>query len=247
MSSSAELHLSYRLGNAAIQPYPYPHCYLEEALPPEYYAQLQSMLPDPATLLPLEQARGVKGYDERFVLEFKEEQFARLTPAQDAFWRELHRWLVGGRFLQLMLTKFAPFIQQRFQGRNDMRFHDEALLVQDITRYQLGPHTDAPRKVLTLLFYLPADLSQQHLGTSMYVPKDREFRCAGGPHHPHALFDRVWTMPFRPNSAFAFLKTNASFHGVEPVMDANTRRWLLLYDIYEKKKPGTDHVFPAEA
>jgi hypothetical protein len=235
MSSSAELHLSYRLGNAPIQPYPYPHCYLEEAFPPDYFARLRSLLPDPAALLPLEQARGVKGYDERFVLEFKEEQFARLTREQDAFWRELHGWLVGGRFLQLMLAKFAPYLQQRFQGREDARFHDEALLVQDTVNYKLGPHTDAPRKVLTLLFYLPGDLSQQHMGTSMYVPRERDFRCPGGPHHPHANFDRVWTQPFLPNSAFVFLKTDRSFHGVEPVVDAGTRRWLLLYDIYEKK------------
>jgi hypothetical protein len=144
--------------------------------------------------------------------------------------------MVGGRFMQLALTKFAPFISQRFQGQADVRFHDEALLVQDTTHYKLGPHTDAPRKVITFLFYLPGDLSQEHLGTSMYLPKDRDFRCPGGPHHPHAQFDRVWTMPFRPNSLFAFLKTNVSFHGVEPVNDPGIRRWLLLYDIYSKNQ-----------
>ena len=83
---------------------------------------------------------------------------------------------------------------------------------------------------------LPKDLSQEHLGTSMYLPKDRDFRCPGGPHHPHAQFDRVWTMPFRPNSLFAFVKTSASFHGVEPVSDPDARRWLLLYDIYAKNQ-----------
>ena len=235
MSSSAELHLNYRVGNAPINPYPFPHSFLEQAFPDDFYAELQSRLPDPACLKTLEEARGVKGYDERFVLEFKEEQFARLTPGQDAFWRELHRWMVGGRFAQLLLAKFHPYIAQRFQGDAGVRFHDEALLVQDTTHYKLGPHTDAPRKVLTLLFYLPRDLSQEHMGTSIYVPKERDFRCPGGPHHERSRFERVWTMPFRPNSLFVFLKNDVSFHGVEPVTDAGTRRWLLLYDIYHRK------------
>ena len=38
-------------------------------------------------------------------------------------------------------------------------------------------------------------------------------------------------MPFRPNSMLAFVKSDNTFHGVEPVLDPDTRRWLLLYDI----------------
>jgi hypothetical protein len=44
-------------------------------------------------------------------------------------------------------------------------------------------------------------------------------------------------MPFKPNTLFAFVKTDNSFHGVEPVMDPDTKRWLLLYDVY-LKQPG---------
>ena len=235
MSSSAELHVSYKVGNAPINMYPFPHFFVGGVFPADYYARMQESLPDPSHLASLHSARGVKGYDERFVLEFKEEPFAQLTREQDAFWRDLHRWMVGGRFMQLLLAKFGPLVAQRFQGVPDLRFHDEALLVQDTTNYKLGPHTDAPRKVVTLLFYLPRDLSQEHLGTSIYVPKDRDFRCPGGPHHAREGFERLWTMPFRPNSLFCFLKTDASFHGVEPVTDAQTRRWLLLYDIFQRR------------
>ena len=115
---------------------------------------------------------------------------------------------------------------------------DEALLVQDITNYKLGPHTDTPHKVITLLFYLPKDTSQSHMGTSIYVPKEPTFRCPGGPHYPHEGFERLWSMPFLPNSLFAFFKTDNSFHGVEPVRDEGCRRWLLLYDLYEQKVPA---------
>ena len=50
---------------------------------------------------------------------------------------------------------------------------------------------------------------------------------------------RLHTNPFVPNSMFAFLKTDHSFHGVEPVLDADTRRWLLVCGIFvrEPEKP----------
>jgi len=86
-----------------------------------------------------------------------------------------------------------------------------------------------------MLFYLPPDTSQSHLGTSIYIPNNPAFSCPGGAHHPREHFSRLHTNPFVPNSLFAFFKTDNSFHGVEPVMDPDTRRWLLLFDIYAKQ------------
>jgi hypothetical protein len=85
-----------------------------------------------------------------------------------------------------------------------------------------------------MLFYLPKDLSQSHIGTSMYLPNDPNFTCPGGPHYGFDKFTRLHTMPFLPNSLFVFVKTSNSFHGVEPVTDPDTRRWLLLFDIYAR-------------
>jgi len=41
-------------------------------------------------------------------------------------------------------------------------------------------------------------------------------------------------MPFLPNTMFAFVKTDHSFHGVEPIVDAGISRYLLLYDLRVK-------------
>jgi hypothetical protein len=43
-------------------------------------------------------------------------------------------------------------------------------------------------------------------------------------------------MPFLPNTMFAFVKTDHSFHGVEPIADAGVSRYLLLYDLRVKSK-----------
>jgi hypothetical protein len=39
-------------------------------------------------------------------------------------------------------------------------------------------------------------------------------------------------MPYVPNSAFCFIKTNNSFHGVEKLEMKDTDRWSLQYNLY---------------
>jgi len=239
MSSNVNLHVLYKVANAPVNFYPFPHIYVRDVFPRDYYEHLRGKLPPAEVLKPITQARNVRGpYDERFVLGLTPEELAKLPDTYRAFWSDLAAWMVGGRFAQLVLGKFAPFIEQRFQGMPDVRFADEALLVEDRTRYALGPHTDTPAKVVSMLFYLPADESQSHLGTSIYVPKDPQFTCEGGPHHPFERFDRMATMPFHPNSVFAFVKTANSFHGVEPIREDGVRRHLLLYDIRLARPPS---------
>jgi len=244
MFSSAELHLSYKVGNAPISLFPYPHFFVQDVFPKDFYDLLQENLPDPAAMLPIEQVRSVTGYKERFVMELGGGQMATLPDAKRQFWNGMDNWLVGGRFGHVLYSRFAPFIEERFKGQPAPQFYDESLLVQDITNYKLGPHTDAPRKVITLLFYLPKDDSQRHLGTSIYVPKDPNFSCRGGPHYSYDQFEKMYSMPFLPNSLFCFLKTYNSFHGVEPVGDPDTRRWLLLYDIYAREATNTAQFAP---
>lgn len=233
LQSDAELQLFYKVANAQILGFPYPHIYIPEIFPPDFYASLQRNMPDPKAMIPIEQARPVRGYKERFVLEMSERHLATLPPDKQQFWQGFSNWLLAGQFMQLVLAKFGPFVEDRFKGAK-MDYYNEGLLVEDVTKYALGPHTNSPKKVITMLFYLPKDNSQSHLGTSIYLPKDAEFRCQGGPHHKYDGFLKLTTMPFKPNSLFAFVKGDNSFHGVEPVTDPDTKRWLLLYDVYTK-------------
>ena len=246
MYSDAELQLVYKFANAEVYGFPYPHCFIENIFPDDFYAELQRNLPDPAAMIPIEQARPVKGYKERFVLDVSGKQLETLPEEKRKFWHDFREWLLSGRFQSLALRKFQPLLEARFKGMPGIDFYNEMLLVEDITKYALGPHTDSPRKVITMLFYLPNDLSQAHLGTSIYLPKDQNFRCPGGPHHSFEGFVRLRTMPFKPNSLFIFFKTDNSFHGVEPVTDPDTKRWLLLYDVYQRQ-PQTQASQPQQA
>jgi hypothetical protein len=229
MTADVQTHLARRVQGAHIRRPPYPHIYVENVFPASFYDQIQQNIPDPAAMRPLAEVRPVKGYDERFILDPRGEMEG-VTESQREFWRGVTDLLRTGGFRQTMLQKFQPFLKDRFKGKS-ISVSDEVFLVQDITKYALGPHTDAANKVITVLFYLPVDRSLERHGTSIYQPKDPAFACPGGPHYPFDGFDRVKTMPFVPNSMFAFVKGDKSFHGVEPVTDPNVRRWLLLYDI----------------
>jgi hypothetical protein len=247
MSSNAELKLFYKFANAPVMGFPYPHFFIQDVFPQDFYDRLQASIPDPSLMIPIEEARGLKGYKERFVLALQDpEHQKKLPPDKRNFWHEFSEWLCSGRLANMALHKFQPMIQQRFQNGPAPTFYNEALLVEDITKYALGPHTDSRKKVVTMLFYLPKDTSQSHIGTSIYVPKDPAFKCPGGPHYGYENFLKLHTMPFLPNSLFVFCKTDNSFHGVEPVTDPDTRRWLLLFDVYVQIPQTQEAPHPAQ-
>lgn len=237
MFSDAEMTLAYKFGNASINNFPFPHFHLENVFPDYYYNLIQENLPNSNEMFPIEEVRRLKGYKERFVLPLNDEYLDKLPLSKCRFWKNLQNSLIDKpNFSNLVLSKFQNFIEARFKDTSNFDFFAETLLVNDITNYALGPHTDSPSKVVTLLFYLPADTSHSHLGTSIYMPNDPNFRCEGGPHYSRENFSLLHTNPYLPNSLFAFCKTDNSFHGVERVNDPDTKRWLLLFDIYAKKR-----------
>jgi hypothetical protein len=232
-SVETELQVLYKIGNAPVREYPYPHIYVPDIFPADFYAELRRNLPPQSAMKNLGELGRVVGnsYPARGVLPLLQNNLAVLDEAQRGFWERLGNWLLGRRFADIMISKFAPYLAQRFGDLRSVRFGAEALIVRDRSTYTLGPHTDAPSKALSFLFYLPPDGSMAHLGTSIYLPRDPTFMCPGGPHHPFDQFERMLTMPYVPNALFAFMKTPNSFHGVEPIEEADVQRDLLLYDI----------------
>lgn len=236
MSSSAEMHVAYQVGNAPVREFPFPHIYVENVFPLEFYRQIRAHLPPKEHFTTLSALGRLQGdYPARHVLLLEPERLDKLAEPARRFWQELSEWLLGGSFGALVLSKFAGYLNERFGDARGKEFANEAMIVQDYTTYCLPPHTDAPSKVLSFLFYLPDDGALPHLGTSIYLPKDRRHVSDGTMHHKREFFDLLTTMPYRPNTLFAFLKTPNSFHGVEEVLDRDVRRDLLLYDIKVKE------------
>ena len=231
MSSNVEQIVSRKLAEAPVHETPFPYCVVDEVFPRDFYQDIQENFPDPSELIPLEDTGRAMNYKERFVMEFKDECLARLPAGKRAFWLGLSEWLLGKSFRAATLNTFRRYVEPQFRNVPGAKFISDALVVEDMTNYKLGPHTDASRKVVTCLFYLPADRSLSEYGTSLYVPKSKDFRDGKGRHFPFPFFDRVLTVPFVPNTLLTFVKSDRSFHGVEPFVQTGGSRRLLMFDI----------------
>jgi hypothetical protein len=232
MSTADEQYTLERLAQSQPVAQPFPHLLVRDIFEPALYRRLLAHLLPAELMRPIKEVRrvGKKYSDARFVFPLTPDSIGGLPTPYRGFWQDLHAWLMAPAFAAGLFTKFGEQAYARLGG-NPAGLYHQSMLVDDRTRYSLGPHTDFPAKVITVLIYLPADDARPHLGTSIYRPRDGAFRCAGGPHYPFEHFERVATMPYLPNTLFAFFKTDDSFHGVEPIDDGDYRRHVLHYDI----------------
>ena len=233
MSVSVQDHVIARIEATPIQRLPSPHFHVDGVFPADFYEALLENFPGDENFQTLAETGRVPAgtYPERSVfLPDDDAAVADLPSAKQAFWQALRQWFMGEKFLRAMAGKFPNAVSARFGALAEQaKFYPEALVVRDRSNYAIGPHTDAPHRLVTMLFYCPRRGDQEHLGTSLFVPRERGFTSPGGPHYDFDKFVNVATMPYRPNSLFCFLNTNAGFHGVETITDENVIRDMLLY------------------
>jgi hypothetical protein len=229
-------HLLGRIRDADLFKDPFPYMNITNLFPDDYYSTLLRELPSDQAY-----AKYHAPYDARFYIDFKPQ--ADLT--QRAFWRDLLALLASQEFLEGMAHKFGDEISAVYKTRPNyiephrsgkgVKIGSRMILTRDYASYSISPHTDAPPKFITALFYLAKDESMLNFGTSIYAPKDKNFKQWGADrfqdaHLPYENFDVAATMPYRPNSALVFLKTDNSFHGVERSAEySNKGRDMLMW------------------
>lgn len=212
--------LIYKLANVRVQTYPFPHFYIPDIFPSDFYAGL---------------ARHVHGL-QTFTGDPEGRYHGRRFAPRDTLPEGL-AGLTTKRFMRAALSVFQPQAAERY-GSNPMEVIADTRLIRDGKDYFIGPHTDGKWKLISLLFYLPIHRMYEQHGTSIYLPRNPKFTCEGGPHHNFADFIRIYTAPYLPNSLFGFWKTNQSFHGVEPVTQ-DFQRDVLLWNLYDSKSEQT--------
>lgn len=230
-------HVLNQVEHASVVEQPFPYLVVDNIFPPDYYAEMLEHFPSAQSLRPITETGRVGGdaYKDRLVVLFTDAEFARMTTVQQWFWRDFASWMYTDQFLNFFMYKFEKYLEYRIDkivaAEHSLRIKGDALLVNDRTNYSIGPHTDAPHRLVTFLFYLPKDNSMRELGTSIYRPKDPSFTCWGSGHHKYEAFENVATVEFLPNRLLAFPKTERSFHGVEPISRENINRPLLINNI----------------
>ncbi len=239
---------------APVNAVPFEHCIIDGIFPPDFLAEIYRHWPADHELMPIEDSGRVTVSPEqqgrRKVVFLTEQGLSRLAPERRAFWREsMWPWLSGPRFRQALLDKFRDIIEPRLTPGTTIVA--DALIVSDRTDYAIGPHTDSPRRLVSLLFYLPEDATLSGFGTSLYKPRVEGFTSEGGPHLAVDDFTRVRTVEFLPNRLIMFPKTNRCFHGVEPLARPGIDRRLLIFDLQlvsaKPAKGGSPLAPPVEA
>jgi len=228
--SSVEIAVVHRIDNEPVHESPFPHLSIDGIFPAEFYSEMLRQIPAREFYQRITETGRASGdaYEQRLILHLT--RLDALPIAQRTFWKNLASWFVGSTLASALAKKFAPVIAEN--SGKDPRTLDygvEAMLVKDLDGYQIGPHTDIRSRAVSVMFYLPPDDSYQQYGTSLYVPREPGFRSDGSAHLNFKDFDKVETMPCRPNNMFGFARSDASFHGVEPIQSPGIERDVLLY------------------
>ena len=234
-------YVTDRLRAATVLKDPYPYYYIEDVFPDGYYESRLRHLPDSRV------------YDNLFaVTDLKLDHFrhrdqrdlndgwTELLPEDiKSFWVDFNRWFMGLDFARAVLGTFGEQLRERFGGEPSWpEVSVEAQFIRHRAGYFLGPLSDLYTKMVVLIFYLAPDDSFAHLGTSLYRPKDPTFTCPDSKHYPFEDFVKAKTAPYKRNSVLAFLRSDSSFHGLEPLSEhdvAGGPRDLIQYVLHDKQ------------
>lgn len=198
---------------------PFGHCYFENVFPEDFYKEILERLPSPEeyhalNLKAWSRANGESTRDRMFL---SKEGLAPLSKDQNDFWSLVTNVILSEDVKRTIYAKLWKDIALRFDiGREqvpDVVGHPRGVLFRDTDEYRIKPHPDGTSRIVTMMYYLPKDLSQEDLGTSLYVKRPVLKRLFGD------KFEEVKRFPYRPNSGMAFVinrrPDRTSWHGRE--------------------------------
>jgi hypothetical protein len=228
-------HFAERLRTARVETDPFAHYYVEGVFPEDYYRELLSNLPSSEVYENLYEVTDLKldHFRHRDQRDMNAGWTERLPRELRPFWSAFNEWFLGPEFAQAVLRSFDS------QRASWPEVSVESQFIRHRAGYFLGPHSDLYTKLVVLLIYLAPDNGAEHLGTSLYRPKNPAFTCPDSKHYPFEDFIRVKTAPYRANSLLAFMRSDVSFHGLEPLSQSDVittaGRDVIQYVIHDKQ------------
>ncbi len=218
-----------RIGATRLEGEPFDHVRLERIFDADTVERLISNLPEQDqydeqihkdALLP-------DGRYARLRFELTEENIAKLPAPKRDFWLGVLEDVRSPEIERAYKAKFRDALTRRFGvDPIEVRTVQRPVLFRDIAGYRISVHADNLDKVITSQIYLPLDESQAHLGTSFHRRR------------PDRSFEKVKTLPFTPNSGYAFPVTTESWHSVEQMREGDGARNTLMLIWYLVDKPS---------
>lgn len=218
------------IASAKLDDTPCGNIYMRDLLPSSVYQELIGRLPDDSALDPIEHPDAIdeSGCVTRLLLDLTHETLWRLPAEDQAFWEAMIEVFTSPRIAAAITAKFGETLAERFDGAVP-ELVAVPIFYRDKPGYRIGIHPDAATKVATLQFYLPEDEAQAHIGTVFH-------RRSGDD------FERLKQNRFLPNSAYAFVRTEESWHSVDRLAADERDRNTIALTFYIK---GQEYRSPA--
>lgn len=216
-------HICSKIREATVIREPWPHLVIEEFLPPQVFDALVGALPE-------EWLRMNSADPRSWIVVNPDCSLTHSEDASKAAWegqergrpviRDVFAAIGHGRellsalrdLLKTELREALALFKARYE-KQEVKIRQSTRVMRDAARYTLSPHTDVPGKLVSIVLYLRADEGAR-LGTILYEPVQEGFTCKGLTYHDVNLFRAISMVPFTPNSAFVFVRTDRTFHGV---------------------------------
>lgn len=243
-------HLLARVRVAAVWNEPFAHAYFEDLFPADVYAELLAHLP-PADRYSTGPYDPNGRHDVRTFYNLTTDRVRRFPVGCRNVWRGVIAALTDPELKRCLYAKLAPDLIHRYgvgeTGVPDLAGYPRPTLYREVEGYELPPHPDTLKKVVTMHLYLPADLSQMHLGTALYRRKPGPLSRGDW----HMSFALARQFEFRPNSGYAFVVNDSaarqSWHGRERLPAGAGVRNTLLNTFYSEPRHGYSGYLDAEA
>jgi hypothetical protein len=200
---------------------PFDHLRFERVFPDDVYASLLANMPVASDYRPMhgrsKENDLADGTHTRVKIDLFPEYIRHLPPAKRAIWGIVGRALVSRPVQAAFVRRLASSLKRRFGDKYiDVGLYPIPILTRDIPGYQIRPHTDTHWKGITVQFYLPRDNSTTNIGT---IFNERL---------PDGSFANRAQIDFSPNSGYAFVVGNDTWHSADPVGPEVTTRDSIL-------------------
>ena len=202
---------------------PFFHLQFDRVFPPDFYGEMLRTMPDENDYRPMSGKSKTgssrpDGKPTRTKIDLFPEYIRHLPAEKFAVWDVVGRVLRSEEMKAALVQKLAPGLKRRF-GENfaGVGMYPVPILTRDIPGYRVFKHTDSLWKGITVQLYLPADNSNENIGTIFHEEL------------PDGSKPKRTQMPFAPNTGYAFAVWNDTWHSAKPVgPEVKTRDSILL-------------------
>jgi hypothetical protein len=223
---------------------PFTHIYVEDVFPDDVYTQMLASLPDPRLYGKTAERhhKGEAGGYTRSMFPIAPSTLKDVFPSHAELWRGVGAALTAPELKRAMYARLARDLAFRFGAPEakvpGLAGYSRPTLYRETEGFEIRPHPDTRKKVVTMHLYLPADRSQLELGTALYRRKTMALPFGAW----RGRFEKVKQFSFQPNSGYAFVVNNKitkkSWHGREELPPGAGVRNTLLNTYYETPRDG---------